>query len=143
MSSESFTFFIVSSSKCVILSVNLCLSIVRICSSKMTESLSNPCVAASISTWVGNFAFWICAVIAATMAVGLNRFPMSFWMISTGLTPPCSDPTTGERSAKKTSPRFTINVYTPLTRRSRVMSASSSAWNASEAMDKLIFAISI
>ena len=36
---------------------------------------------------------------AATMVVGLCRLPISFCTISTGRTPPCSEPTTGERSA--------------------------------------------
>ena len=34
-----------------------------------------------------------------TITVGLNRLPTSFCMMSTGLTPPCSEPTTGLRSA--------------------------------------------
>ena len=109
ISSASSTFSINGSSKWVILSVNRDLSIVRTCSSRITESRSNPYRSASISTCVGNFAFWICAVIAATITVGLNRFPMSFWMTRTGLVPPCSEPTTGDRSAKKTSPRFIAN----------------------------------
>ena len=31
--------------------------------------------------------------------VGLCRLPISFWTMSTGRMPPCSEPTTGERSA--------------------------------------------
>ena len=38
-------------------------------------------------------------VIAAQITVGLCLFPTSFCMINTGLTPPCSDPTTGLKSA--------------------------------------------
>ena len=38
-------------------------------------------------------------VIAAAITVGLYRFPISFWIIRTGLSPPCSEPTTGLRSA--------------------------------------------
>ena len=38
-------------------------------------------------------------VIAAAITVGLCLLPTSFCTISTGRTPPCSDPTTGERSA--------------------------------------------
>ena len=38
-------------------------------------------------------------VIAAAITVGLYRFPTSFCMISTGRSPPCSEPTTGLRSA--------------------------------------------
>ena len=34
-----------------------CLSMVRICSSRITEFRSNPCTSASISTCVGSFAF--------------------------------------------------------------------------------------
>ena len=48
---------------------------------------------------VGSFALFILDVIAAQITVGLCRLPTSFWMISTGRTPPCSDPTTGLRSA--------------------------------------------
>ena len=42
---------------------------------------------------VGSFALFMRDVIAAQMTVGLCRFPMSFCIISTGLTPPCSEPT--------------------------------------------------
>ena len=38
-------------------------------------------------------------VIAAAITVGLYLFPKSFCIIKTGLIPPCSDPTTGLRSA--------------------------------------------
>ena len=38
-------------------------------------------------------------VIAAAITVGLNLLPTSFWTISTGLVPPCSEPITGLRSA--------------------------------------------
>jgi len=38
-------------------------------------------------------------VIAAAITVGLYLFPVSFWIIKTGLTPPCSEPTTGLKSA--------------------------------------------
>ena len=38
-------------------------------------------------------------VIAAAITVGLYLFPTSFCIISTGRSPPCSEPTTGERSA--------------------------------------------
>ena len=38
-------------------------------------------------------------VIAAQMMVGLCLFPTLFCITSTGLTPPCSEPTTGLRSA--------------------------------------------
>ena len=43
------------------------------------------------------FDCWL--VIAAAMTVGLNRLPTLFCTISTGLKPPCSEPTTGLRSA--------------------------------------------
>ena len=42
-------------------------------------------------------SFWL--VMAAAITVGLKRLPTSFWIISTGRTPPCSEPTTGLRSA--------------------------------------------
>ena len=38
-------------------------------------------------------------VMAAAITVGLCRLPISFWTMSTGRIPPCSEPTTGERSA--------------------------------------------
>ena len=78
---------------------SLCLSIVRICSSRMMESLSSPSKSFT-SVCVGNFAF-VCTrlVIAATITVGLCLFPISLEMISTGLVPPCSEPTTGFKSA--------------------------------------------
>ena len=38
-------------------------------------------------------------VIAAAINVGLCRFPVLFWIISTGRMPPCSEPVTGERLA--------------------------------------------
>ena len=47
----------------------------------------------------GSFVFDIWLVMAAAMTVGENLFPTSFCTIRTGRSPPCSDPTTGERSA--------------------------------------------
>ena len=38
-------------------------------------------------------------VIAAAITVGLYLFPKSFCIIKTGLIPPCSEPTTGLKSA--------------------------------------------
>ena len=60
------------------------LSIVRICSSKIIESLLRPSKSL-IAVWVGSFAF-VCTrlVIAATITVGLCLFPISLEMISTG-----------------------------------------------------------
>ena len=49
--------------------------------------------------WVGSRAFPVWDVMAAAITVGLYRLPVSFWMMSTGRTPPCSLPTTGDRSA--------------------------------------------
>jgi len=49
--------------------------------------------------WVGRRAFPVWEVMAAAMTVGLWRLPVSFWIMRTGLTPPCSLPTTGLRSA--------------------------------------------
>ena len=76
------------------------LSIVRICSSRMIESLSSPSTSFT-SVCVGNFAF-VCVlpVMAAIMTVGLWLFPISLEMISTGRMPPCSEPTTGLSSRK-------------------------------------------
>ena len=42
---------------------------------------------------------FIFEVIAAQITVGLCLFPTSFWMISTGRMPPCSEPMTGLKSA--------------------------------------------
>ena len=41
----------------------------------------------------------ICAAITSKMTVGLYRLPASFCKIMTGRTPPCSEPTTGLKSA--------------------------------------------
>ena len=87
------------------------LSIVRICSSRMTESLSSPSTSFT-SVCVGNFAF-VCVlpVMAAIMTVGLWLFPISLEMISTGRMPSCSEPTTGlcsppaSQSAHRSAPR--------------------------------------
>ena len=38
-------------------------------------------------------------IMAAAITVGLYRLPMSFCMMSTGRRPPCSEPTTGLKSA--------------------------------------------
>ena len=52
-----------------------------------------------LSVCLGSGATSVFDVMAAAMTVGLYLFPMSFWTISTGLTPPCSEPTTGLKSA--------------------------------------------
>lgn len=91
--------FITPESTSPIRSFNLLLSMVRICSSNTTEFLERPLRIASISIWVGSLAlsFWL--VIAAAITVGLYRFPISFCTIRTGRIPPCSEPTTGLKSA--------------------------------------------
>ena len=80
-------------------SFSLRLSMVRICSSRTTESLESPQCSADRAMWVGSLdlSFWL--VMAAAITVGLNLLPTSFCTISTGRTPPCSEPTTGLRSA--------------------------------------------
>ncbi|GEM_PF-6161396 len=103
-----FTRCIISVSKRHTFSFSLCLSMVRICSNKMTESLGKSYSAADRGMCVGSFALFICDVMAAQMTVGLYLLPTSFCMISTGRIPPCSLPTTGLRSAKKISPLLTI-----------------------------------
>ena len=72
---------------------------VRSCSSRITESRIISHLFVFSSTWVGSFALFIFDVIAAQITVGLCLFPISFCIISTGLTPPCSEPTTGLKSA--------------------------------------------
>ena len=94
-----FTLCSSSSSIWHIFSFSRCLSMVRNCSNNITEFLIMSHFRASSSTWVGNFALFIFDVMAAQITVGLCLLPMSFWIISTGLTPPCSDPTTGLKSA--------------------------------------------
>ena len=76
-----------------------CLSSVRICSSSTTLSLARPVSSARMLMWVGSRALSSRDVMAAAMTVGLCRLPISFCTMSTGRTPPCSEPTTGERSA--------------------------------------------
>ena len=93
------TFSISLSVICPIFSFNLLLSKVLICSNKTTESLLSPYSSDDISTCVGSFALFIWEVIAEIITVGLYLFPILFCMIITGLIPPCSDPTTGLRSA--------------------------------------------
>lgn len=88
-----------SSVICPIFSFNLLLSKVLTCSNKTTESLFSPYSSDEISTCVGNLALFICEVIAATITVGLYLFPISFCITITGLIPPCSEPTTGLKSA--------------------------------------------
>ena len=63
------------------------------------ESDFNPNSSDSISMCVGNLFLLTCEVIAAAMTVGLYLFPISFCIISTGRIPPCSEPTTGLKSA--------------------------------------------
>ena len=88
-----------SASKRPIFSRSRCLSKVRTCSSKMMESLISPEPWAFTAMWVGRLAlsFWL--VMAAAITVGLNLLPTSFCTMSTGRTPPCSEPTTGLKSA--------------------------------------------
>ena len=90
---------IVLSSKCPIFSFKRTLSIVRICSKRITESFKSPTWLAETSMWVGSFAFDILLVMAAAITVGLYLFPTSFCTMSTGRSPPCSEPTTGLKSA--------------------------------------------
>lgn len=76
-----------------------CLSSVRTCSRRTMESFARPVVSALRTICVGRLAFECWLVIAAAMTVGLKRLPISFWIISTGRMPPCSEPTTGLKSA--------------------------------------------
>ena len=74
------------------------LSIVLICSNKMTLFFASPNAHGS-SICVGRRAFPILLVTAAAITVGEYLLPVSFCTTSTGRTPPCSLPMTGERSA--------------------------------------------
>ena len=95
----SFTLLMDSSPICPIRSLRRCLSIVLTCSSNTTESRSSPQCAADSGMWVGRRALPVCDVIAAAITVGLYLLPTSFCTIRTGRIPPCSEPTTGLRSA--------------------------------------------
>ena len=83
------------SSRCPIFSLRRFLSIVRICSSKTTESLARPKLSAYTFICVGRLVFASRLVMAAAITVGLYLFPTSFCTISTGRKPPCSEPSTG------------------------------------------------
>ena len=72
---------------------------VRICSSRIMESLLSPTLPPAMLMWVGSFALPVWLVMAAAMTVGEWRLPVSFWTMRTGRVPPCSLPTTGDRSA--------------------------------------------
>ncbi len=87
-------------SKTATLCFSLLLSMVRICSARITESRDRPLSWLLSATWVGSLALSIFDVMGITMVVGLYALPMSFWIISTGRVPPCSEPKTGFSSAK-------------------------------------------
>ena len=72
--------------------------VIRSCSNNATELSVSPCCL-PIATCVATLLLPILLVIAATITVGLYLFPILFCKISTGRTPPCSDPTTGDKSA--------------------------------------------
>lgn len=94
-----FTWLIACGLKHPIFSFSRFLSIVRICSNNTTESFISPQFWAPSWIWVGSFALDCWLVIAAAITVGLNLLPISFCTINTGRTPPCSEPTTGLKSA--------------------------------------------
>ena len=97
--SAEFTAFILFVSSSPILSLRRFLSNVRICSRRTIESFARPQLPPPTSICVGSFAFSCWLVIAAAITVGECLLPTSFWTISTGLKPPCSEPTTGLKSA--------------------------------------------
>ena len=107
INTASSIFFMVSSESIPMHFFNRDFSIVRICSSIATESLSGS-VSLLMLTWVGNLECLSLVVIGAIIVVVEYVLPMSFCMMTTGRLPPCSQPTTGLRLAKYTSPRFTI-----------------------------------
>lgn len=95
----SLILFIELSSIVPIFSLSRFLSIVLTCSRSTTLSFASPDASALSGMCVGRFAFDCWLVIAAAITVGLKRLPTLFCTIKTGLTPPCSEPTTGLRSA--------------------------------------------
>ena len=87
------------SSRCVRCSFKRLLSIVRNCSKRMIEFAGSPSICPKYKC-VGNFFFLRTRlVMAAIMTVGLCLFPISLEITSTGRVPPCSEPTTGFKSA--------------------------------------------
>lgn len=72
---------------------------VRTCSSSTVELRRRPHSVPPMATWVGRGFLLARLVTAAAITVGLCRLPVSFCMMSTGLTPPCSLPITGVKSA--------------------------------------------
>ena len=85
---------------------NRLLSIVVICSNNAIDGMDNAEWELSWQ-WVGILAlWWICPVITATITVGLNLFPVLFWIIRTGRYPLCSAPIPLFRLAQKISPRI-------------------------------------
>ena len=76
---------------------NRCLSIVRICSSRTIDAFSKESAGRITCVGIGGFVSRL--EIGATINVGENRFPLSFWMTTTGRNPPCSLPTLPARSA--------------------------------------------
>ena len=79
--------------------LNRDLSIVRNCSNNTIESRSKLQYFAGKSTCVGICVLPNLAVIAATIIVGLYLLPISFCTMSTGRSPPCSEPITGLKLA--------------------------------------------
>ena len=93
------TLLIVFSLSSPMRSLSLRLSSVRICSNKITESFTSPYALLGSSICVGSLALLILLVTAAAIIVGEYLLPTSFCTIKTGRTPPCSLPTTGDKSA--------------------------------------------
>lgn len=87
-------------------STNRRLSMVLIWLRRIAESLFTAASGAVTITSVGYSLTPIEVVTAATMTTGLYRFATSFWMITTGRVFPCSEPTTGSKSAIQMSPRL-------------------------------------
>ena len=63
-------------------SFNLCLSIVRTCSNRTTESFARSYRLESISTCVGSFALFILLVIAAIWRVGQTAYDFAYHVVS-------------------------------------------------------------
>ncbi len=68
----------ISSVRCPVFSRKRHLSIVLICSHRITESEPTPAASLQIETCVGSAFFVFFAVIAATIVVGAKVFPASF-----------------------------------------------------------------
>ncbi len=73
-----------------------------------TEALGKPPSSCGINTHDGSDARRRLVVSGIASTVVVQRLTVSFWKISTGRTPACSEPRIGSRSAHQISPRLTV-----------------------------------